>query len=275
MAAWELWEKALLPSLLSGAGTWFGMKSNSKAINMCDDLQNYFWRVILTVPESCPKIALRCETGSLGMKWRVWTAKILLVMRIKQQDTSSLCRQIYEEGRTRGWPGLGEEVSEICREIGIPDANEVLVSKSEVKKAIHQHHYTDLKKELSQSKKLDNIRNEDFSEVQTYFNCKSVENGRMSFKVRSQMVPDIPGNFKNKFKRKVGGEDGLICSYCAEQQVMTQGHCLECPAWVDIRKGLDLTNIADLVIFFRKMLAERSSMEAESVKGQHRTTPVQ
>ena len=71
-----------------------------------------------------------------------WTARILLVMRLKQQETSSLCRQIYEEGRTREWPGLGEEVSEICREIGIPDVNEVLVLKSEIKKAIHQHHST-------------------------------------------------------------------------------------------------------------------------------------
>ena len=69
MAAWELWERALIPSLLSGSGTWFGLKKNTKVIDMCDDLQNFFWRVMLTVPESCPKIALRSETGMLGMKW--------------------------------------------------------------------------------------------------------------------------------------------------------------------------------------------------------------
>ena len=40
MAAWELWEKALIPSLLSGAGTWFGLGSKSNAIDMCDNLQN-------------------------------------------------------------------------------------------------------------------------------------------------------------------------------------------------------------------------------------------
>ena len=89
------------------------------------------------------------------------------------------------------------------------------------------------------------------------------------------MVPDIPGNFKNKFKGRGGDDDGLLCLYCAEQQVMTKGHCLECPAWADIWQGLDLTNIADLVIFFRKMLAEKSGIEAESVTRQYRTTPVQ
>ena len=69
MAARELWERALIPSLLSGAGTWIG--DCQEAIDICDDLQNFFWRVILRVPESCPKVALRCETKMLGIKWRV------------------------------------------------------------------------------------------------------------------------------------------------------------------------------------------------------------
>ena len=45
MAAWELWEKALIPSLLNGSGTWFG--DCKKTVDLCDDLQNLFWRVIL------------------------------------------------------------------------------------------------------------------------------------------------------------------------------------------------------------------------------------
>ena len=52
MAARELWERALLSSLLSGAGTWVGLKESSKAITLCDSIQNFFWRVILKVPES-------------------------------------------------------------------------------------------------------------------------------------------------------------------------------------------------------------------------------
>ena len=30
MAAWELWEKALVPSLLNGAGTWMGITSKEE-----------------------------------------------------------------------------------------------------------------------------------------------------------------------------------------------------------------------------------------------------
>ena len=40
--------------------------------------------VILMVPESCPKVALRCETKMIGMKWRIWQEKILLLLRIKK-----------------------------------------------------------------------------------------------------------------------------------------------------------------------------------------------
>ena len=51
--------KAMVPSLLSGAGNWTG--DIKDAVEKGDKLQNYFWRVILSVPELCPKIALRSE----------------------------------------------------------------------------------------------------------------------------------------------------------------------------------------------------------------------
>ena len=171
-------------------------------------------------------------------------------------DESALLRKVYEESRTRGWPGLGEEVTDICKEIGIPDVNREAVNKSVIKEAIWKHHYADIKKELSTSKKLKDIKDDDFSEVQEYFNGKSVEI------TNCQMVPDIPVNFKNKYKRK---EEGLQCSYCTEKKEMSQGYCLECPAWSELRKGLDVTNIMELVVFFRRLLTERARMEEKGV----------
>ena len=95
MAAWELWEPAFVPSLLSGAGTWIG--STRKEEEQCDKLQNLFWRVMLRVPESCPRIALRAETGMLGMKHRIWLMKVMLLRRIQQQKQNTLSRMILEE----------------------------------------------------------------------------------------------------------------------------------------------------------------------------------
>ena len=258
MAAWELWEKAIIPSLLSGSGTWFGKCQGT--VDLCDDLQNFFWRIMLTVPESCPKIALICETRMLRMKWRIWQEKVLLVIRIKNHEPDTLCRQVYEEGRKRSWPGLAKEVSDICETIGIEDVNIVMVSKTEVKEAIFKHHYSDMISTINTKSKLEAIKGDDFTEVQEYFNEKSVSNSRMAFKVRSLMVPEIPGNFKNRYKVKGTLSEGLTCEYCQEGEIMTQSHCMSCPAWSGLREGLDLTNIKDLVIFFRKLMDERAKV---------------
>ena len=75
--------------------------------------------------------------GMMGIKWTIWKAKFVLLLRIKDQETTSLCKQVYEESSSRGWPGLGEEVSDICMKIGIPDVNSVVVSKEDIKDAIY------------------------------------------------------------------------------------------------------------------------------------------
>ena len=197
MAAWELWEKALVPSLLSGAGSWVG--NIDKAANLFDSIQNFFWRLVLSVPESCPKIALRCETGMLGMKWRIWLQKISMVIRIKNKDEDALCKQVYNQEQLHGWPGLSSEVSAICCEIGIPDVNQNCVPYRTIKEAIYNHHYADMKKALESSTKLESIKHEDFRQPQSYMHEKSIYTGRLAFRIRSQMVDEIPANFKNKF----------------------------------------------------------------------------
>ena len=115
-----------------------------------------------------------------GIKWRIWQANLLLFTRIKSNNTGSLCRQVYEEGRAKGWPGLGMEVKQICEELEIPDINNVCLTKAEIKRAISENHYKDVKKELDKSTKMEHVKGEDFYKVQEYFNDKSVENCRMS-----------------------------------------------------------------------------------------------
>ena len=192
---------------------------------------------------------------------------MLLLKRIQMQNTGCLAKQMYEESMDKGWPGLGKEVRDICSELGLSDLNSSEVTKEEIKEAIKHHHYKDMKAELDKSKKLSDIKHEDFSKVQNYFNGKSVEDTRMAFRVRSQLVPKIPCNFKNKYKKSASG---LTCIYCKENVDMSQSHCLQCEAWGDIRRDLDLTSIEDMVAFFRRMLKEMASIEEG---GKHCTTP--
>ena len=81
VAAWELWERALVPSLLSGAGTWLG--DIGEAVKLCNKIQDFYWRVILKVPESCPKLALLCETNMTDMKFRIWEEKCHMLSRVR------------------------------------------------------------------------------------------------------------------------------------------------------------------------------------------------
>jgi hypothetical protein len=108
---------------------------------------------------------------------------------------------------------------------------------------------------INKQSKLERIRGEDFRDVQEYLNEKSIANSRMAFKIRGHMVPDIPGNFKNRYR--VGGSirEGLVCDKCQEGEIFTQNHCL---TWSDLREGLKLTKISDMVSFFRKLLVERA-----------------
>ena len=194
-------------------------------------------------------------------------------MRIKNHEKDALCRQIYEEGKAKGWPGLGKEVTDICKEINIPDVNNEAVAKTIVKEAIFNHHYEAMKKEMDGMTKLEPIKNDDFRQAQEYFKNKSIENGRMAFRIRSQMLDGIPGNFKNKYRKD---KEKLKCRHCKSDQVMTQSHCLDCPAWTDIRKDLDVSKIDDLVKFFRRLLLERTKIENDDGLGAnkpHCTTP--
>ena len=57
--------------------------------------------------------------------------------------------------------------------------------------------------------------------------------------------------------------DGLVCKHCKKEVLMDQAHCMVCPAWEDIRQELDMTNMLDLVKFFKGMLDKLDKLEKE------------
>ena len=127
MGAWILWEKALIPSLLAGCCNWVGI--SQKTVDQLDEIQNQYVRVQMKTPQSCAKVLLRAETSFLGMKHRLWKEKLLYVIQLKRLSETSLAKEIYEEQKEQGWPGLAKEVSEICQKVGLDNVNEHEVSK--------------------------------------------------------------------------------------------------------------------------------------------------
>ena len=59
MGAWILWEKALIPSLLSGACNWVGI--TQKLVDLLEEIQKQYVRVQMKPSKSCPKVMLRAE----------------------------------------------------------------------------------------------------------------------------------------------------------------------------------------------------------------------
>ena len=134
------------------------------------------------------------------------------------------------------------------------------VSSWYVKQAIFHHHLENMKSEMQSKKKLNNIKDDNFTEVQDYFNDKCIANGRMAFKIRSQMLKDTPENFKNMYKQK---EEDLKCQECNEEVIISQDHVLVCLAWADLREGLDLTDIKDLSFSGCSSRSEQQSSPGE------------
>jgi hypothetical protein len=69
LGAWDLWNLAVIRSLLNNCSTWVGITSS--VVDMLEVAQEKYIRLMLEVPVSTPKVSLRAETGILSMKHRI------------------------------------------------------------------------------------------------------------------------------------------------------------------------------------------------------------
>ena len=69
VGAFDLWELSVIPMLLNNAGTWTEISEVS--IEMLENLQNLFVRLLMHLPLSTPKPVLTFDTGLLSMRHRI------------------------------------------------------------------------------------------------------------------------------------------------------------------------------------------------------------
>ena len=246
-AAVILWEKALIPSLLNGAGTWIGDIKNT--VKLCNNIQDFYWRIILEVPASCPKVALQSETGMMDMSLRIEKMKCLLLLKIKNMEGNALAKQILMRAEKNGENGLNSEVRDICRRLCIGDLNEVDICKNDLNFIFKKEQISIIKKKVEDSSKLSHLKWENFHECAPYFKDKNISNARMKFRFRTKMTKNIPGNFKNNFKYN---QADMLCSFCPVN--LTQEHLLICPKRSKFREDLDMNNLDDIIIYIRRTL---------------------
>ena len=73
-------------------------------------------------------------------------------MAIRKQKEEGLSRAVLEEQISMGWPGLAREVTNICNQIGLPDACREDVDKTEVSEAILFYNLKILKEDMKAPK---------------------------------------------------------------------------------------------------------------------------
>ena len=162
---------------------------------------------------------------------------------------------------------MASEVTQICKIIGIAYVNRHMVSKEKIKEAVFYHHYQDLKDNMKKYKKLEGIKHQDFREMQSYMKDKSIGKCRSKFRLRTEMLQCFKDNYRSSYRTMDKGQEeddpGLRCRNCQDESPHardSQIHCMVCPAWSNLREGLDVTNVRcldDMVIYFQRVIKAR------------------
>jgi hypothetical protein len=94
--------------------------------------------------------------------------------------------------------------------------------------------------------------NEEIGRTKDYMNVKCISDCRLQFRIRTNMV-ELKANMKGSYKN-----GDFSCLGCGDMaSVEDQSHVIRCPAYSDIRQGLDMQEDKDLVKYFRKVMLVR------------------
>ena len=142
-----LWEACCLPSLLHGAGTWTEMSGETE--RRLNSLQEWFLRLVLQVGPGAPLPSLLWDVHCLDMGLRVDREKLMLALHCRRLGEGALAGQVYAEQQAQGWPGLAEEVGEICDKLEIESCDVTTLSKCQYRRYVTEACHS---KNKSQSK---------------------------------------------------------------------------------------------------------------------------
>ena len=219
--AWDLWETAIIPSLLANCGSWVGIgKSIYHTLN---ELQYTYLRMIYSCPPSTPLLALRTQAGMMDCQNRIAVEKVCLVARIlhTDKDKQNLCREVLQVQMAMGWPGLVKEVKEICSTVGLSDVTQKYLYRKVVVEYVQYNDMKCAKEKMEALEKCRVVRSRDCRHVQPYMFQKSLEQSRLQFLWDTQMI-DTRSTMKRKYEK-----GKYNCPHCSEGR--EQG-ALETPA---------------------------------------------
>ena len=149
--------------------------------------------MLLAVPLSAPRAALLWDTGTTSMENKIIEKKLGLMFHIKSLDDTTLAKQTYLEQVRNSWPGLTQEVNELCENMSIPNiikSDENMTKymwKNLVKKAVRTKNTSELKEKIATYSKLDEVKGETKCEIKPYLKELTMKDARLKFRLRSKM----------------------------------------------------------------------------------------
>ena len=102
-------------------------------------------------------------------------------------------------------------------------------------------------------KKLGDLVENETARVKDYMMLNNIADSRTMFRIRTKML-ELKANMKNMY-----GEGNMACDAYSTGTIELQGHVLDCPGYAELRDGLDLSKMKDLVIYFREVMVQRLS----------------
>ena len=264
LGAIKLYEACVVSSLLNNCSTWLGIKEEQ--YKLLDSYQYEFLRALLQLPVSAPKACLRAATGVMGMKWRIWEEKLLLVLAILEQEEGVLANEVFLDQVSLGLPGLAHEAEEICKVLGMPNICKVRSSKKEIQENIFYNHLKCVKEELQKLEvKGAELLKADIRRPQKYFETSSLAVARMAFRVQNRML-DIPADMPGRY---IGRMQCTECKGWEKEQeeqeeqeagtpLMTREHVESCPGLAFLRAGKELIDAKEQSEYFINVMRFRN-----------------
>ena len=251
----DIWESAYIPSILSNCSTW--MEIHQSTIDKLDDLQYSLYRSLLDVPYTTPKASLVWEVGGVKMKYRIMMHKLIFMNHILHLGEDSLAKQIQVEQEKHNVKGLSQEVKEFIDILSLPNCFQERIPpirwKRLVKGAISNANEKEIRESSESFKKMKNkIEDSEKFKFKDYLSNLPLSQARTMFKHKYSMTENVKMNYKGdptftKLPWK--------CQDCMNQD--TEIHLLWCPAYEDLRMGMDLSSDKDLCSYLQKVIQIR------------------
>ena len=256
----EIFEMAVIPSVLNNADTWVDIDNAS--IKRLEDLQNCMFKNLLAVPHSVPSPSLRFELGSISMEQRIDQKKLNLIFHLQNLPTSSLAKEIYELQKSYNLPGLLQECRNLIIKYNLPDIIDEpsklskLQWKNMVKRNIWEYSEKEIKLQFGSFSKLRDgpLMNENLK-MKAYVKEMSLRDARTMFRIKTFMTKAKMNMKSNpKFANEL-----WRCDDCKKMD--SQSHIMWCPTYAPLREGKSIDNDQDLVKYFQLVFKLREENE--------------